>query len=449
MAIQDIAPSPNAPRLAETAQRDTQRRSPRAACRCRRTGRSGRSSRRRSASWSASSRSGRSARARAASTASSGRSPAPSARTFVIFFTEGDAWTDISFTFRSTILGFIIGTTAGSLFGLSFWWSRNYAAIAQPYIICFESMPKLALAPLIILVFGLGLDLEGRDRHCADHRDLDADHLRRRQGARSGRREAVLFARRDALAGVPQAGRAVLPALDHLGAAGQHRPRADRRHCRRIHLVAAWPRPHHLLRRLDLRDRARLGRRVRALGARRSSCTRRCRGSRACCAKAHVSNSTGGSHGQTQIPRHHRGGGRGARRQALHRARRQARAPGRRAGAFDRLPADVHRDGEGLFRRSRHQREDRHHRDRRPATPTRCCPARPSPSSAGPSTAPSPRPRAPSFARSCIASTAATSISAPPRAWSRKAATSPPSSRARRSPPAGSAARRTRSPAIC
>jgi len=78
-------------------------------------------------------------------------------KTLIIFVTEGDAWTDISFTFRSTILGFLIGTTAGSLFGLSFWWSRNYAAIAQPYIICFESIPKLALAPLIILVFGLGL----------------------------------------------------------------------------------------------------------------------------------------------------------------------------------------------------------------------------------------------------------------------------------------------------
>ena len=77
--------------------------------------------------------------------------------TLTIFFTAGDAWTDIGFTFRSTILGFLIGTTAGSLFGLSFWWSRNYAAIAQPYIICFESIPKLALAPLIVLVFGLGL----------------------------------------------------------------------------------------------------------------------------------------------------------------------------------------------------------------------------------------------------------------------------------------------------
>ncbi len=78
-------------------------------------------------------------------------------KTLIIFFTEGDAWVDIGFTFRSTILGFIFGTTAGSLIGLSFWWSRNYAAVAQPYIICFESMPKLALAPLIILVFGLGL----------------------------------------------------------------------------------------------------------------------------------------------------------------------------------------------------------------------------------------------------------------------------------------------------
>jgi NitT/TauT family transport system permease protein len=77
--------------------------------------------------------------------------------TLTIFFTSGDAWTDIGFTFRSTIFGFLLGTTAGSLLGLSFWWSRNYAAVVQPYIICFESIPKLALAPLVILVFGIGL----------------------------------------------------------------------------------------------------------------------------------------------------------------------------------------------------------------------------------------------------------------------------------------------------
>jgi NitT/TauT family transport system permease protein len=78
-------------------------------------------------------------------------------QTMIIFFNGEDAWTDIGFTFRSTILGFLLGTITGSLLGLSFWWSRNYAAIVQPYIICFESIPKLALAPLVILVFGLGL----------------------------------------------------------------------------------------------------------------------------------------------------------------------------------------------------------------------------------------------------------------------------------------------------
>ena len=77
--------------------------------------------------------------------------------TLIKFFAEGDAWIDIGFTFRSTIFGFLLGTTIGSLIGLSFWWSRNYAAIVQPYLICFESLPKLALAPLVILVFGMGL----------------------------------------------------------------------------------------------------------------------------------------------------------------------------------------------------------------------------------------------------------------------------------------------------
>ena len=83
--------------------------------------------------------------------------PSAILRTMTIFFTTGDASTDIAFTFRSTILGFLIGTIFGSALGLSFWWSRNYAAIVQPYVICFESLPKLALAPLIVLVFGIGM----------------------------------------------------------------------------------------------------------------------------------------------------------------------------------------------------------------------------------------------------------------------------------------------------
>jgi NitT/TauT family transport system permease protein len=83
--------------------------------------------------------------------------PVAIGHTLAIFFLRGDAITDIAYTFQSTILGFLLGTAAGSLLGLSFWWSRNYAAMVQPFVICFESIPKLALAPLIILVFGMGL----------------------------------------------------------------------------------------------------------------------------------------------------------------------------------------------------------------------------------------------------------------------------------------------------
>jgi NitT/TauT family transport system permease protein len=77
--------------------------------------------------------------------------------TLLTFFESGKAVSDTLFTFRSTILGFMLGTTAGAVFGLSFWWSRNYAAVVQPYLVALEAMPKLALAPLLILVCGVGL----------------------------------------------------------------------------------------------------------------------------------------------------------------------------------------------------------------------------------------------------------------------------------------------------
>ncbi len=190
--------------------------------------------------------------------------------TLIKFFTEGDAWTDIGFTFRSTIFGFLLGTTAGSLIGLSFWWSRNYAAIVQPYIICFDSLPKLALAPLVILVFGLGLASKVA---IATALTIVVSTLTTYAGVKAvdpDQEKTVLFARRQPHAGVPQAGRAVLPAVDHFGAAGEHRPRADRRHRRRIHRVPARPRTADSLCRPDLRHRARLGRGRRAVDAGRS-----------------------------------------------------------------------------------------------------------------------------------------------------------------------------------
>lgn len=68
----------------------------------------------------------------------------------------GTLLSDIAYTAGSTILGFILGTLAGALLGLSFWWSKSYANISEPYLIIFNALPKLGLAPILVIMFGIG-----------------------------------------------------------------------------------------------------------------------------------------------------------------------------------------------------------------------------------------------------------------------------------------------------
>src|SRR4051794_23524712 len=51
--------------------------------------------------------------------------PSAIANTMGLFFATGEAWTDILFPYLSTFFGFLLGAAAGSLLGLSYWWSRN------------------------------------------------------------------------------------------------------------------------------------------------------------------------------------------------------------------------------------------------------------------------------------------------------------------------------------
>ena len=75
----------------------------------------------------------------------------------VVFLQKGDAYTDTWYTVSATLLGFVYGTVGGAVIGLSFWWSRTYATVAQPFVIVFHAIPKFALAPLVVLVFGIGM----------------------------------------------------------------------------------------------------------------------------------------------------------------------------------------------------------------------------------------------------------------------------------------------------
>lgn len=76
--------------------------------------------------------------------------------TGLIAFTEGTLWSDLLYTSGATILGFLLGTFFGALLGLSFWWSYFYSRIAEPYLIAFNAIPKLALAPVLVILFGIG-----------------------------------------------------------------------------------------------------------------------------------------------------------------------------------------------------------------------------------------------------------------------------------------------------
>lgn len=64
-----------------------------------------------------------------------------------------DTWVTV---FEAT-LGFLIGTVVGSLLGLSLWYSPFIARTVEPIVVAFNSVPKIAFAPIIILWFGTGL----------------------------------------------------------------------------------------------------------------------------------------------------------------------------------------------------------------------------------------------------------------------------------------------------
>ena len=69
---------------------------------------------------------------------------------------HGTLLRDIVYTSGSTIIGFITGTLTGALLGLSFWWSKTYAGISEPFIIILNALPKLALGPVLVILFGIG-----------------------------------------------------------------------------------------------------------------------------------------------------------------------------------------------------------------------------------------------------------------------------------------------------
>jgi NitT/TauT family transport system permease protein len=70
--------------------------------------------------------------------------------------TENNLWVATGVTLKNTFFGFITGVLSGFAAGLILGRSDRLSAIFQPFITAVNSIPRIALAPIIVLAFGIG-----------------------------------------------------------------------------------------------------------------------------------------------------------------------------------------------------------------------------------------------------------------------------------------------------
>ena len=84
--------------------------------------------------------------------------PAPStiAGTFIRLASSGELWDNLSASLARLLFGFVIGGVPALLLGLAMGLYRPVRALVEPLVAATYPIPKSAILPLILLVFGLG-----------------------------------------------------------------------------------------------------------------------------------------------------------------------------------------------------------------------------------------------------------------------------------------------------
>jgi len=73
------------------------------------------------------------------------------------FMAKDGLWFHTAITLTEILLGFFIGSAIGLALGVAISQMERVEAVLQPYVAAFQSLPKVAVAPIIVMWLGFGI----------------------------------------------------------------------------------------------------------------------------------------------------------------------------------------------------------------------------------------------------------------------------------------------------
>ena len=83
-------------------------------------------------------------------------SPSKILKTIAELYESGELFYHAKITLSETLLGFAIATSVGFIVAFILWYSDFLRRVLEPYLVVLNSLPKIALGPIIIVWFGAG-----------------------------------------------------------------------------------------------------------------------------------------------------------------------------------------------------------------------------------------------------------------------------------------------------
>lgn len=67
-----------------------------------------------------------------------------------------DLFKHMGITLLECVCGFVLATLLGTIIAILLWWSKTLRKVLEPYLVVLNSLPKIALGPIIIIWLGAG-----------------------------------------------------------------------------------------------------------------------------------------------------------------------------------------------------------------------------------------------------------------------------------------------------